>query len=62
MGQYEPGAADISIHSPREGRDGNGDLDNLMRDVFQSTRPVRGETFASEGLSLLSANFNPLAP
>ena len=34
----------ISIHSPREGRDGYGLNTGVFAVKFQSTRPVRGET------------------
>ena len=36
---------DISIHPPRAGRDEAVVPTQLMAEVFQSTRPVRGGTF-----------------
>ncbi len=34
----------ISIHAPREGRDGISRVTGTFRCLFQSTRPVRGAT------------------
>ena len=55
-------AIDISIHSPREGRDWRRmDLcPGWLR--FQSTRPVRGETRLNVMYMAGNKYFNPLAP
>ena len=38
----------ISIHAPREGRDGKYDANGRVVLEFQSTRPARGATFGNE--------------
>ena len=52
----------ISIHSPRAGRDLSLGLVPRRPSVFQSTRPVRGETAVQKIQNTLIINFNPLAP
>ena len=52
----------ISIHSPRAGRDITLQLSTAFATLFQSTRPVRGETRSPWNTSGPHGNFNPLAP
>ena len=52
----------ISIHSPRAGRDSRNCTVNNVLIKFQSTRPVRGETMFSTPIRWHTSNFNPLAP
>uniref|UniRef100_UPI003AEFF458 hypothetical protein n=1 Tax=Dysosmobacter sp. TaxID=2591382 RepID=UPI003AEFF458 len=40
----------ISIHAPRAGRDLDELKEQKVEELFQSTRPVRGATEATEGL------------
>ena len=40
----------VSIHAPRVGRDDEATMDKFMLEMFQSTRPVWGATFASQML------------
>ena len=54
-------AMDISIHSPRVGRDDCVNRWISARELFQSTRPVWGET-RTAGIPTQSNYFNPLAP
>ena len=52
----------ISIHSPRAGRDLPALLPTPCAPVFQSTRPVRGETRQDRSRGGDLHDFNPLAP
>ena len=52
----------ISIHSPRAGRDPGEACQLQGQKQFQSTRPVRGETFPTKLQCRPRRNFNPLAP
>ena len=45
---YTAVITDISIHAPREGRDATAQVFSLARSKFQSTRPARGATIASQ--------------
>ena len=52
----------ISIHSPRAGRD---DIDNCpknTKELFQSTRPVRGETMYYDDFLTLPKEFQSTRP
>ena len=52
----------ISIHPPRAGRDYCALIRFARKSQFQSTRPVRGGTFALLRSAQISLNFNPPAP
>ena len=52
----------ISIHSPLAGRDIKRGGGNVGIDVFQSTRPSRGETDRRLTSTPIPTYFNPLAP
>ena len=52
----------ISIHAPREGRDGKEHTVTLDYDQFQSTRPARGATNAADHSEHAGRDFNPRAP
>ncbi len=56
------GGNQISIHSPRAGRDGFGSVDSPRYLLFQSTRPVWGETHQYLRKQASNNHFNPLAP
>ena len=62
---YDYIAADfarISIHSPRTGRDLSRTPGRPPAWLFQSTRPVRGETSRRNSCFDRRCHFNPLAP
>ena len=54
------GVPQISIHSPRVGRDAPTACITTGRNLFQSTRPAWGET--RKAARRKKKNFNPLAP
>ena len=44
MNEMQTYNSTISIHAPREGRDGLREIKAAQEDIFQSTRPARGAT------------------
>ena len=54
--------ADISIHSPRMGRDIASIVESVYKSAFQSTLPVWGETVLDTMARVMEVYFNPLSP
>ena len=52
----------ISIHAPREGRDGRARWYTIPKSVFQSTRPARGATTIPKSVKQVSALISIHAP
>ena len=54
--------SEISIHAPREGRDGVIVKSDPSKFTFQSTRPARGATLAGEPVTYARAVFQSTRP
>ena len=54
--------AAISIHAPLAGRDEYPGAADVLKLIFQSTRPLRGATGAMAIIARLDGYFNPRAP
>ena len=53
----------VSIHAPHAGRDASAELSACcVKEVFQSTRPMRGATRDCQSLCPRQSRFNPRAP
>ena len=57
-----PVYADISIHAPREGGDGDSSTGTGTQIPFQSTPPARGATAVQKAIISFIAYFNPRPP
>ena len=53
---------DISIHVPLAGHDPAGPARAAARQIFQSTCPLRGTTYALFHIIFVTSHFNPRAP